>query len=1051
MSFYPRLFEAVQKADPDRLYTKGTGNTFLLRKLVDKYPKKYKFSTGVRIENIAKTPVEEFKNDFIEVADEYGVPIVKNTVRFAYPGQPGAVSGKFPGLRFELDGKDYGVKYSGVSAGGQMTQTPTVFKEGMVVYFFQTDKTYTPFKKTGREEEKQTNYRTTIDAIVTDIKANSIHGMDKKDVDYMLRVLENEGQQWNLELANSIFNAMSVGKKLKESQFGDWEIYRDKFFNDMKKRAAKDLGFAANAVDKWNPMDIMLIKPGKKGELEKAWDDAAALETEILKLGHYNNFFVDELDTNNEDSIALAVSLKEQSAQGGKGKSYIARVEKVSDRYNLTKDEQSWPTDRLMDEITKQRQKTPTLISNLADSQIFNYAPEQPADGFNIPEAAKAKYGSLKLLNYLLEKTAEDADSNMFINLAAYSLSLGQNPTFFKFQGNKDGDPNSVHVYRFPQKGGVTLYNKEYENYDGKITIRDGNNNAGIEIRYYIATAGILYSVVIQIRANQGTRRVDKNIQVNIEVQKITEIEDLNEEVHLVFYPRLFEAFEEESDPIEDMGIGALKFDVEMKGDFEGSEQYEKKKVKNWIFNDIQVLTVEGSIDTESAYLEFNFTNNDRLIFEDFYSSGGPMRDDNNYAYITLQTPEVYKFNVTEEFMELLEQYGGVAYNVLKLYEKIKSKRIKNGVKESVNETFKEESDPIVDLGIGPLYQYFTVKSSTFADSLVHHFIEKGPIFVEERKPTTYTYSEEKGNVYRKHPNRWAPQELRSNSRAFNKGNPDKMAIPHDLDKAKEFILKHYLMKRKKAGLKESLNEKFTEVSDPVTDMGVGIFARMPKIGEMKPQEFDLKGLAKTICNVYALPIKNYTPVDEKSNYNWTDGYQNQFITMNLNIDTRVFAKFLGPDYYDRIKSLMGKDYIAPMKLGITSSQKHWISKNGGGYEFDGNSVYVFVDAGGYSIDKDFAKQSNISDWLPDNVKDKVMKQTIWDLKYRKPTLFYEKTPMGRHMNDKEHVKLDVKDFCKKYGQKELEDLMRQNYMWNTAVRPSDWKITNGVLEFISY
>ena len=42
MSFYPRLFEAAPKADPDRLYTKGTGNTFLLRKLVDKYPKKYK-------------------------------------------------------------------------------------------------------------------------------------------------------------------------------------------------------------------------------------------------------------------------------------------------------------------------------------------------------------------------------------------------------------------------------------------------------------------------------------------------------------------------------------------------------------------------------------------------------------------------------------------------------------------------------------------------------------------------------------------------------------------------------------------------------------------------------------------------------------------------------------------------------------------------------------------------------------------------------------------------------------------------------------------------
>jgi len=546
-SFYPRINEAGQ-------YTKGAGNTFLLRELSNKYPKKYKYSTGVRIENIAKTPVDEFKKDFLEVADEFNVPVVKSTVRFAYPGQPGAVSGKFPGLRFELDGKDYGVKYSGVSAGGQMTQTPAVFKEGLVVYFFQTKLTYDPFNKATKD--KTQNYLDVIDKMVLDIKQNSIKGMDQKDVDYIIRTLETEGKEWNVLFAGSIFNAMSIGNRLKKTQFKDWEIYRDKFFNDIKKEAAKALGFAANAVDKWNPMDIILVKPGCKQQILDKWAEAKTKETEELKLGDYNNIFADSLDTENQNSIALAISLKEQTSQGGKGKSYISKHEKVSDRYNLTKEEQSWSIEKFMKEIEKQREKTTELIDKLKETDIYHYAPEQPINGFAMPEAAKAKYGSLKMLNYLLEKVPED---NMFISLAAYSLSLGMNPTFFKFQGTRDGSPDKVHIYKFPQKGGVSLYNKAYENYDGKILIRDGNNNTGIEVRYFIATAKILYSVVLQIRVNQGTLRVDKGIQVTIEVQKISEIEDLTEAQIMAFYPRLFEAFSEDTDPIKDMGIGIIK------------------------------------------------------------------------------------------------------------------------------------------------------------------------------------------------------------------------------------------------------------------------------------------------------------------------------------------------------------------------------------------------------------------------------------------------------------------------------------------------------------
>jgi hypothetical protein len=547
--FYPSLNEVDSK-----LYTKGTGNTFLLREVAKKYPAKYKYSTGKRIENIAKTSDDQFVKDFTEVSDEFNLDLDKSSMRLVYPGQPGAVSGKFPGLLYTLDGNKYGVKYSGVSSGGQMTQTPTVFKEGLVVYFFQTEEEYEPFKKIGKEEEKKANYFNTIEKIVKDITDNRIKGMDEKDTDYILRTLTQEGDKYNLLFVNSIFNAMSIGKKLKETNFSDWEIYRDKFFTDIKKEAAKGIGFAANAVDKWNPMDMMLVKPGKKQEILDRWTEAAQKETEQLKLGDYNNIFADDLETENQNILALAISLKEQTAQGGKGKSYISKHETVSDRYNLTKEEQTWTPERFMTEIINQRNKIPTNISKLKEADSFNYRLEGTVEGFSDSTAAKAKYGSLKMLNYLLEKVAED---NMFISLAAYSLSLGQNPAFFKFQGNKDGDPNKVKIHKFPQNGGVSLYNKAYEDYDGKIFIKDGNNNAGLEIKYYIVTAEILYSVVIQIRVNQGTRRTDKSIQVNIEVQRITEIENLAEELQPDnFYPQLNEKFTEKSDPIHDMGIG---------------------------------------------------------------------------------------------------------------------------------------------------------------------------------------------------------------------------------------------------------------------------------------------------------------------------------------------------------------------------------------------------------------------------------------------------------------------------------------------------------------
>jgi hypothetical protein len=247
--------------------------------------------------------------------------------------------------------------------------------------------------------------------------------------------------------------------------------------------------------------------------------------------------------------------------------------------------------------------------------------------------------------------------------------------------------------------------------------------------------------------------------------------------------------------------------------------------------------------------------------------------------------------------------------------------------------------------------------------------------------------------------------------------------------------------------VKESLYEKFTEDSDPITDMGIGIFAKIPKIGDMSVQSFDLKDISKTICDAYSLPIKNYTPVDEKSNFQWLKGFQDQWVTMNLEIDKFIIKKFLGLKYYKYISTLLGEDYIPPMRLGISSFQKHWISQKGGEYEFAGNTLYVFIDAGGYYIPINFATSKNISNWIPNYIKNLVIKQAIWDLRYKTP-IFRKNIPMPYPQRSRDNYKVNIKDFCNKYGQKNLEDLMHKNYMWNTSVE--NWKITDGILEFIN-
>ena len=73
-----------------------------------------------------------------------------------------------------------------------------------------------------------------------------------------------------------------------------------------------------------------------------------------------------------------------------------------------------------------------------------------------------------------------------------------------------------------------------------------------------------------------------------------------------------------------------------------------------------------------------------------------------------------------------------------------------------------------------------------------HHydFVEKEPRHGKDHQ--VYTYSPHSGNITRGSGGKWARQEVRSGSHAFHKGNPNKMAIPHDFKGAVKTVGAHY-------------------------------------------------------------------------------------------------------------------------------------------------------------------------------------------------------------------------------------------------------------------
>lgn len=122
--------------------------------------------------------------------------------------------------------------------------------------------------------------------------------------------------------------------------------------------------------------------------------------------------------------------------------------------------------------------------------------------------------------------------------------------------------------------------------------------------------------------------------------------------------------FERNKDPKIAMDIGAFEFNV---NDNNGNNEYEKKKTRSWLFNNIRVLEVEGEITSERADFKILLSNYDKIIFSSFLWCGPPISSrSKDYAEIQINDKT---YNVTEEYKRELEQWGSNILTVLKIYE----------------------------------------------------------------------------------------------------------------------------------------------------------------------------------------------------------------------------------------------------------------------------------------------------------------------------------------------------------------------------------------------
>jgi len=348
-----------------------------------------------------------------------------------------------------------------IKGAGSKFSTNTDVKEGLVILFFNALKS----KKWNTSQDPFTpeNYYELLNSLP--INNNGMDDTSKNAVNKKLVTLRGENANSSLAALAALNDPLSSAKRLY-ADYGDYDLIRDGAFNRI--RAA---GAAATGIDKdkWNPGDIYV-------DLNKNFN-SEKLKTDAMPWGKLNELF--EGQWGETDADFVAVSLKQEKAQGGKAKGFLKnlnpeKVEGVLDPiYGLSKEEMQngYDFDTALDSYKS------TVMGKLGNQEFIDFK-----IGKNPPtiQQKKFKLAAYKALDYLITWFKNDAGETnpvtALVKMAAYGMSIsGVNPTYFKLIGKNDGSTADIPE-KFPA-GATAKLTK-----GSKIKIYDGDKNGALII-----------------------------------------------------------------------------------------------------------------------------------------------------------------------------------------------------------------------------------------------------------------------------------------------------------------------------------------------------------------------------------------------------------------------------------------------------------------------------------------------------------------------------------------------------------------------------------------
>ena len=352
-----------------------------------------------------------------------------------------------------------------VKGAGSAFSTSTNVKEGLVILFFNALKKDWNIKKDPFTPE---NYYELINSLPIITK-----GMDKTslgEVNKKLVILRGENANSSLAALAALNDPLSSAKRL-HADYGGYDLIRDGNFENIRSAGAAATGIDK---DKWNPGDIYVqLKPNF---------DSKTLETDAMPWGKLNELFEGQWGETGADFVA--VSLKQQKAQGGKAKGFLKNLnpdllpadgdnKPLPPIYGLSKDEMQ----NGYDFDTALGSYKSTVMGKLGNQEFIDFKA-----GENPPtiQQKKFKLAAYKALDYLItwfrNSAGETNPVTALVKMAAYGMSIsGVNPTYFKLIGKTDGSTADIPE-KFPAGATAKLTPGT------KIKIYDGDNNGALII-----------------------------------------------------------------------------------------------------------------------------------------------------------------------------------------------------------------------------------------------------------------------------------------------------------------------------------------------------------------------------------------------------------------------------------------------------------------------------------------------------------------------------------------------------------------------------------------